>query len=177
VIFPGMVRIMKREGMKHQFEALLHEHRKMILKLAAAFTRRPQDRQDLAQEITIQLWRAFPRFDPERARFSTWMYRIALNVAISQFRRDTGSVAGHTEALEEHHLNRIASQQPDPEGDERLCALWELIEKFEPLNRALIVLYLEDRSYAEIAEIIGISQTNVATKISRIKQTLRQQMK
>lgn len=105
------------------------------------------------------------------------MYRIALNVAISQFRRDTGSVAGHTEALEEHHLNRIASQQPDPEGDERLSALWALIEKFEPLNRALIVLYLEDRSYAEIAEIIGISQTNVATKISRIKQTLRQQMK
>jgi RNA polymerase sigma-70 factor (ECF subfamily) len=163
--------------MKHQFETLLREHRKIIFKLAAAFTRQPEDRQDLAQEITIQLWRAFPRFDPARARFSTWMYRIALNVAISQFRRDTGSLAAQTEPLEDHHLNRIASQQPDPEGDERLAALWELIDKFEPLNRALIVLYLEDRNYAEIAEIIGISPTNVATKISRIKQTLRQQMK
>jgi RNA polymerase sigma-70 factor (ECF subfamily) len=163
--------------MKHQFEALLHEHRKIIWKLAAAFTRQPQDRQDLAQEITIQLWRAFPRFQPEQARFSTWMYRIALNVAISQFRRDTSSLAARTEPLEDHHLNRIANPQPDSEDNERLDALWALIDQFEPLNRALIVLYLEDRSHAEIAEIIGISPTNVATKISRIKQTLRQQMK
>ncbi len=158
------------------FEELLNEHRKIIFKLAATFTRQPEDRQDLAQEITIQLWHSFARFDPQRAKFSTWMYRIALNVAVSRLRRDTTLLARRTEPLADRHLDRIPSHAPDVAGDERLTALWALIDQFEPLNRALILLYLEDRSYSEIAEIVGISESNVATKISRIKQSLRQKM-
>jgi RNA polymerase sigma-70 factor (ECF subfamily) len=153
------------------FEALLTEHRKIIFKLSAAFARNAEDRKDLAQEITVQLWRSFATYDERRAKFSTWMYRIGLNVAISQLRRHRNSLV---EPLSHYHLETIAGNQPGPEEDERISALWAFINQLDALNRALMLLYLDDHSYAEIAEILGISETNVATKLSRIKQKLRQ---
>lgn len=155
-----------------QFEQRLAEHRRLIAKVASVYAAGAEDRRDLEQEICVQLWRAYPGYDERRARFSTWLYRIALNVAISQLRR-----GGHAplEPLQPHHLETIGADQA-PECDERLVALYVFIGQLEPLNRALILLYLEDRSYAEIAEVLGISETNVATKLSRIKQTLRDRM-
>jgi RNA polymerase sigma factor (sigma-70 family) len=162
------------EGQDQQrFEALLSEHRKIIFKLVATFARDVEDRKDLAQEVIVQLWRSFGQYDERRAKFSTWLYRIALNVAISQVRRERRSVASRAEPLEEHHLERIASVEPDRDDDERVVELWAFIDQLDALNRALMLLYLEDRSYAEIGEILGISETNVATKINRIKQKLR----
>jgi RNA polymerase sigma-70 factor (ECF subfamily) len=102
------------------------------------------------------------------------MYRIALNVAISQARR--WREADRLEPLDTHHLETIGGGEPIAEQDERLAALRAFIGQLDPLNRALILLYLEDRSYAEMADILGISQTNVATKIGRIKHKLRGQM-
>jgi RNA polymerase sigma factor (sigma-70 family) len=160
---------------QHRFEVLLREYRKIIFKVVAIYARDAEDRSDLTQEICAQLWRSFGSYDERRARFSTWMYRIALNVAISQVRRDRNSPADRIEPLDEHHLERIAGDEPIIEQDERITALYAFIGHLDTLNRALILLYLEDRSYAEIADILGISETNVATKISRIKQKLRGQ--
>lgn len=158
-----------------QFEQRLTEHRRLIAKVASVYAAGAEDRRDLEQEICIQLWRAYRSFDERRARFSTWLYRIALNVAISYLRREQGRDAGRLEPLEQHHLDTLGGEEP-PERDERLAALYAFISRLDPLNRALILLYLEERSYAEIADVLGISETNVATKLGRIKQTLRGQM-
>ena len=158
-----------------RFEALLHEHRRIIFKVAGLYSRNVADRDDLIQEIATQLWRAFGSFDERRAKFSTWLYRIALNVAISQARQARWSDAGRFEPLQAHHLETIGGDGI-AEPDERLPALYAFIGQLDPLNRALILLYLEDRSYSDIADVLGISETNVATKINRIKQTLRGQM-
>lgn len=159
---------------QHAFEQRLKEHRRLVAKVASVYAAGAEDRRDLEQEISVQLWRAYPGYDERRARFSTWLYRIALNVAISQVRRRALRV-DQLEPLQPHHLDTIGAEEA-PERDERLIALYAFIGELEPLNRALILLYLEDRSYAEIAEVLGISETNVATKLGRIKQILRDRM-
>lgn len=161
---------------KRNFEALLHQHRGVVFKVAGLYSRSVPDRDDLVQEINAQLWRSFGRYDEARAKVSTWMYRIALNVAISQARREHWSEADRFEPLQLHHLETVGGGEEIAEPDERLTALYAFIAQLDSLNRALILLYLEDRSYGEMAEILGISETNVATKISRIKQKLRDQM-
>ena len=158
---------------QRRFEALLHEHRKIVFKVVAIYARKAADRHDLEQEICMQLWRSFGSYDEGRARFSTWLYRIALNVAISKLRRDRKSLDGRIESLDDVHLETIASYEPSSEENDRLEILYALIGRLDALNRAVILLYLEDRTYAEIADILGISETNVATKINRIKQKLR----
>ncbi len=167
---------MKAREQQQRFEVLLHEHRKIVFKVAGLYSRTAADRDDLVQEISTQLWRSFGGYDVARAKFSTWMYRIALNVAISQLRRQRWSEADRFEPLQMQHLETVAGGEDVAEPDERLTALYAFIGQLDPLNRALILLYLEDRDYAEMAEILGISATNVATKISRIKQKLRGQM-
>jgi RNA polymerase sigma factor (sigma-70 family) len=161
---------------QRRFETLLQEHRRIVFKVAGMYSRNAADRDDLAQEIGAQLWRSFGAYDEARAKFSTWMYRIALNVAISQARRERRSPSDRFEPLQAHHLETIGGDELGHEQDERLAALYAFIGQLDPLNRALILLYLEDRNYAEMAEILGISETNVATKIGRIKQKLRGQM-
>lgn len=154
-----------------RFAALWREHQGIVLKVASVYARSAEERRDLAQEIGAQLWRSFAGYDPRRAKFSTWLYRIALNVAISTLRRESGR-DGRFEPLDEHHLDTIASESAT-EPDERIGALYAFIGGLDALNRALMLLYLEDRSYAEIAEVLGISVTNVATRINRIKHKLR----
>lgn len=153
------------------FNELLQRHRKIVFKVANTYSRDPHDRADLAQEIAAQLWRAFRSYDCERS-FSTWMYRIALNVAIS-FRRSSGQREQHTVPLDEVHHDTISAADIQPEDAARVDELYRVIDQLDPLNRALLLLYLEERSYAEIGDILGISQTNVATKISRLKQRIR----
>jgi len=157
-----------------RFQNLLREHERIVFKVAGLYAAHAEDRRDLAQEIALQAWRSFARYDAQRAKFSTWLYRVALNVAISQLRAD-GTWNGRLEPLEAHHLEGIGGESM-PEPDERLATLHALIEELDALNRALMLLYLEDKSYAEIAEILGISETNVATKLGRIKQKLRERM-
>jgi RNA polymerase sigma factor (sigma-70 family) len=160
--------------LQHRFESLLREHRKIVLKVAAMYARHAEDRRDLEQEIYAQLWRSFAGFDERRAKLSTWMYRVALNVAISEVRR-AGPSTGRNEALDDAHLERLAGDEPNIDQEQRLSALHSFIGRLDPFNRALILLHLEERSYAEIADILGITETNVATKINRIKQKLRDQ--
>ena len=158
---------------QRQFESLLQEHRRIVFKVASVYARGSEDRSDLAQEIAVQLWRSFGSFDAARAKFSTWMYRVALNVAISHARQVARD--DRLEPLDAAHLE-LSGDADVSQPDERLVALYAFIGGLDPLNRALILLYLEDRSYAEMAEILGLSETNVATKLGRIKQKLRGQM-
>lgn len=160
---------------RSHFQKLLQEHEGIVFKVVRLYAQHAEDRRDLAQEISLQAWRSFARFDPHKAKFSTWLYRVALNVAISQLRKTTGAWNGRLEPLEQHHLESIGAE-PISEPDERQAVLYDFIGRLDALNRALILLYLEDKSYAEIAEILGITETNVATKIGRIKHTLRGQM-
>jgi RNA polymerase sigma factor (sigma-70 family) len=157
-----------------EFHALLEAHRRIVFKVAGTYARHPEDRADLAQEIAAQLWRAFPGYDPARS-FSTWMYRIALNVAISQV-RNRSLRHGLVEPLDEAHAE-VAGDDGDGHGTaEAARVLQRLIAGLEPLDRALLLLYLDERPQREIAEVLGITESNVATKIGRLKQRLRQQM-
>lgn len=150
-----------------QFEALFQSHQAIVFKVANTYCWRHDDRADLAQEIVAQLWRAWPRYDPTRS-FTTWMYRIALNVAISFVRKEVRRREASVPFDETAH--DVAAE---PDVSDRLRRLQSFIERQAPLDRALLLLYLEDRSQREIAEILGITATNVSTKINRLKQKIR----
>jgi RNA polymerase sigma-70 factor (ECF subfamily) len=158
------------EGLHAGFAALLERHRGIVLKVAGSYCRDPDDRADLAQEIAAQLWRAYPDYDPARS-FSTWMYRIALNVAIS-FVRGRAHRQRYTQELDAAH-DEFADMGDDPEAALRLRTLQQVIARLAPLDRALVLLYLDERSHREVADILGLSEGNVATKLSRIKQRIR----
>ena len=153
-----------------RFAELLEQHRRMVFKVANTYAR-ASEREDLAQEIAAQLWRAYPRYDPART-FSTWMYRIALNVAIS-FLRSDGRHRRHAVPLDEVVHDLADDSASDHEADEQVRLLHRFIATLEPLNRALLLLYLDERSTREMAEVLGISESNVTTKIGRLKQRLR----
>lgn len=148
-----------------RFAELIERHRGILVKVAAMYCRNRADREDVAQEIVTQLWRAYPKYDATRP-FSTWMYRIALNVAISFVRTNSAHVR-HTVALDDTHDVEDSSTGED---DERLRLLYAFVAQLDALNRALLLLYLDEHSYRDIAVILGITETNVATKISRLKQ-------
>jgi RNA polymerase sigma-70 factor (ECF subfamily) len=150
-----------------RFETLLDDHRRIILKVVGGFAWQPEDQQDLAQEIRVQLWRAFPKYDSTRT-FSTWMYQVALNTAISWSRQ---AKLHKSRFVEVESLTEIPAN-PQPEEDESLH-LYELIESLDEISRALLLLTIDNRSHAEIGEILGISPGNVATKISRLKARLK----
>ncbi len=153
-----------------RFQTLFDLHRGIVGKVAFTYSRNVEDRHDLEQEIALQVWRAFPRYDPARP-FATWMYRIALNVGIS-FARD--SFRGpRVVPLDEQTL----SVEPPAEPDDRLTALQRFMNQLDHLNRGLLLLYLDDRSYRDIADVLGVSETNVATKLQRLKQRLREAAK
>ncbi len=156
---------------RDRFQTLLAKHEKIVFKVAAMYCRNTEDRRDLAQEICVQAWRSFGRYDTARS-FSTWMYRIALNVAIS-YARQAGQRERHSVALDETALDVADDNVTLHEPDESVRALHAFIDQLDALNRALMLLYLEDRSYREIAEVLGITETNVATKINRLKQRIR----
>lgn len=156
------------------FLQLLEGHSGIIRKVAAGYSSGAADRHDLMQEITLQLWKAYPRYSPERP-FSTWMYRIALNVAISSLRRSSHP-ARQTISLEETGIDVADNLPSAPEADERVALLQQVIATLEPLDRGLLLLYLDEKSYREIAAILGLTETNVATKLNRLKQRVREEM-
>ncbi len=159
---------------EREFESLLHTHRAIVFKIVNTYCWRPDDRSDLAQEIATQLWRAWPKYDSART-FTTWMYRIALNVAISFVREDVRQRRVSVPLNESLHDTPVASRA-DPDSEDRLARLQTFIERQAPLDRALLLLYLEDKPQKEIADILGLSQTNVSTKINRLKQRLRSEI-
>ena len=158
--------------LQERFQTVVDQHKKILYKVCNSYCRNRDDRDDLAQEIIIQLWRSFGKFD-ERYRFSTWMYRIALNVAISFYRRENTRTR-YVISDEQHLLEAIDEAKDQPE---EIRFLYEFIDGLDPLNKALVLLYLDGNNYQEIAEVLGISETNVATKISRLKSKMKQEFR
>lgn len=161
---------MPKTEAQDRFVALLEEHKRILYKVASSYCRNPADRQDLVQEMAVALWKSFGRYD-DRFPFSTWMYRIALNVAISfyrsEVRRTRHAVQSGDSVLE------VAVELESETPDDGLQVLQSLMQQLGELDRALLILYLDENSYETIARILGISETNVGTKIGRIKQRLR----
>lgn len=161
---------MSKPEVQDRFVALLEEHKKILFKVASSYCRNPADRQDLVQEMVVALWKSFGRYD-DRYRFSTWMYRIALNVAISFYRSEVRRTRHNVPAGD--FLLDIAATGESTAPDDGLRLLQPLMQQLGELERALLILHLDGNRYDTIAEILGISETNVGTKISRIKQKLR----
>ncbi len=155
----------------YDFELIIEQNKGILYKVANAYCKNPDDRKDLVQEMIIQLWGAFRTFN-NLSKVSTWIYRVALNVAISYYRRD----------LKRKNLNvslsdsliEITPEHDQPEKtDEQIDQLQKFITELTDLDRALILLYLEEKSQKEIAEILGLTEANVSTKVGRIKEKLR----
>ena len=163
----------KQKNEHTRFLAELEAHKKILYKVSRIYCAIPADRQDLIQEMVIQLWRSFDKFDG-RSKFSTWMYRVALNVALTWVRDQHH--ARNTVSLDEDILDTtLIDEASDDMPPEVGVFLNQLLNQLGELDRALILLYLEGHDHETIADILGLTNTNVATKIGRIKQKLQQQ--
>ena len=154
-----------------RFLAALEAHRGILYKVARAYGRSAADREDIVQETVVQLWRAFPKYDPAY-KFSTWMYRIAVNVAITHYRSERRRIRD-TVPLEDYGLDIAAADALFDDAGDNIRALRQMINGLDELNRALILLFLEGFSSEEIADVVGISASNVSTRINRLKIKLQ----
>lgn len=154
------------------FKEWLKHHKGVLFKITRAYANSSEDRDDLFQEITLQVWRSVPNFRGESA-VTTWLYRIALNTALrwrSKENRQPASAQSHT-----GNLNLIR-QDSDYKND-RIEWLYEQIGKLNEIDRSLCLMVLDELSYQEMASILGITESNVAVKIHRIKKYLSEQSK
>src|SRR5258708_713674 len=151
----------------------MNDNRGILYKICRMYGATESDRQDLFQEIVIQLWRSYPGFRGE-SKFSTWLYRIALNTAISDLRKQRQHVTFVDPDLLPTQLQDI---QYSTEKEEQLQSLYAAINRLTELEKALTMLYLEDKSYGEMEDILGIPQNNLRVKMNRIKEKLRKMTK
>ena len=159
-------------GDENKFIKLINEHQGLIHKVCIMYESDRDVRNDLFQEIVLQLWRSFRSFRGE-SKITTWMYRIALNTAISGYRKQTRNVK--TEDLNEMHFN-ISEQYSAEDGQENVQRLHLAIRQLSDIERAMVMMALEEISYDEIAETIGITQNNVRVRMNRIREKLRRIM-
>lgn len=158
---------MTQERTHKQFLELIKKHQSILHKICFIYCRNRSDREDLQQEIILQLWKSFPSFQGNAA-FSTWMYRVALNTAINQTRKpgllidSSSSPELSYDPSESYHLS------------EEIQILYRAISRLKKIEKAIILLWLEERSYEEIAEMIGITVKHVSVKLVRIKTRLAQ---
>ena len=151
------------------FYSSLENHKAILHKICNSYSKNNEDRSDLFQEIIIQIWHSIERYDP-KYKMSTWIYRISLNTAISFYRKHKNRDKESTIQFDD--LFSI-DDSLDIEKDPIIEQLHEYIEALNGMNKALILLYLDDYNYHTISEILGISVSNVGTKIARIKSTLK----
>lgn len=172
LLLPVRLSIRSSDGSPQaRFEAHLTPHRALVRKVAATYCAHPEDRRDLIQEIHTQMWRSFGRYDATRP-FATWAYRIALNVAISHVRQA---------AYRGDRMASYDSQDAEPvdpgtlstDADDRVRMLYGVVAKLDPFDRALVLLHLEGYRHAEIADVLGLSATNVSTRLSRLRTHLQ----
>ena len=160
--------MLDKELHKKEFTALIEENQGIIFKVSGMYCDNEACRKDLFQDILLQLWRSYPTYN-HKSKFSSWMYRVALNTAISQFRKVTKSKIDLVQELP------IIPTTEDSysEKEEREKVLHTAINKLSKAEKTIIILYMDDYSYEEISDIIGISTTYVGVKINRIKPKLQ----
>lgn len=158
---------MNKEDLEKPFIALITEYQRIIYKVCYVYAMDDYTLEELYQETVINLWKAFPKFRGD-SKVTTWVYRIAMNTCISYIRKS--SIRPATIPITFHLETTL------PDEDERnayLRELYRMISQLDKLERALILLWLEDKSYKEIADIMGITKNNVAVKLNRVKEKLK----
>jgi RNA polymerase sigma-70 factor (ECF subfamily) len=154
---------------KSRFLELVEENQDIIHKTCRLYAANRADREDLAQEIVCQLWKSYRTFRGD-SRFSTWMYKIAINTALLTLRRN--HPRDRARSLRESHACATADTE-DHEREDAIFRLYAAISQLRELDRAIILLHLEQLSYEEIGAVIGISEVNVSVRLVRIKRTLK----
>ena len=155
--------------LEHRFVKLLEANQNIVHKICRLYTNDKDAHDDLFQEITIQLWRAFPKFRGD-SKFSTWMYRVALNTAITLYRKSKLQI--DTQDFESLSF-KIKSEEYDDTTEQQLKLMYDAVKKLNDIDKALVFLYLEDKSYREISGTLGISEVNARVKMNRAKDKLR----
>ena len=158
---------MQESDQRSRFREWYREHQGILLRVARATTRNLSDQEDLIQEIAVQLWNSIPNFKGT-SKASTWIYRVALNTAISWGRKERSQREKRQRVADNLQLLKQTAEPPNP----KLDWLYEQIRQLEPIDRSLILLHLDGQTYQEIADILGISEKNVGVKLSRIRKTL-----
>jgi RNA polymerase sigma factor (sigma-70 family) len=159
--------LQKREA-GNQFEIHIKKHELLIYKICRMYAYTDADRQDLFQDIVIQLWNAYPKFKGE-SKFSTWLYRVAINTAITGLRQKKDFIQSYEHAALPVDISDDNSQH----AEERLHEMYKAIEQLNQIEKAIVMLYLEDKTYEEMEEILGINQGNLRVKMNRLKDKLR----
>jgi RNA polymerase sigma-70 factor (ECF subfamily) len=160
---------MDKQELQQFFQEIIEQHQGILFKVGRAYCPNEEDRQDLIQEMMIQIWQSIHKYN-NQYKISTWLYRISLNVAISFYRKNS-SRANKFSVLNEQ-LGEIPVEDKS-ENEQQLNLLEQFISELKEIDKALMILYLEDKSHTEIAEILGMSVSNVGTKIGRIKDKLK----
>ena len=160
---------MSEKEKNKQFQNLIEQHKGILFKVARTYCQQEEDRQDLIQEIRIQIWRSLDKYN-DKYQISTWLYRISLNVAISFYRKN---VKRHENTISLNEQVSEIKEIDSTEKKEQLNQLMSFIYKLNNLDKALMLLYLESKTHIEIADILGISKSNVGTKIGRIKEKIK----
>ncbi len=157
---------------KKEFIQDIKENEGIIYKIARIYSNNTEDQKDLYQEIVYQLWKSYSSFK-ENSKISTWMYRIALNTAISNLKKEKRK--GSRVSIDNFPLNQM--DQVDTVMEERIALLYAHIKKLSIVERGIILLHLEGKNYDEIATITGFTNTNIGTRLARIKQKIKSQIK
>ncbi|MBK0369143.1 RNA polymerase sigma factor [Flavobacterium agrisoli] len=157
------------KNLEQSFVTQLQENQNIIHKICRLYTDNEDAHKDLFQEITIQLWKAFPKFRGE-SKFSTWAYRVALNTAITLYRKTKRSVNTVTYEGQQHFIKDVDYNY---EEEEQLKLMYQAVHQLNDIEKALIFMYLEDKDYHEISETLGISEVNARVKMNRIKGKLK----
>ena len=160
---------MKDQELRDRFIKLIEKNQGIIFKVSKMYCDNETDQEDLFQDILIQLWNAFPSFKG-KSKFSTWMYRVALNTAIARIRKEKKL---ENEELTPEFKFDIPLSEDESDREDRIRLLHRAISKLNKAEKAIIMLYMDDYSYDEISEIAGISVSNVGVKIVRIKKKLQ----
>ncbi len=155
--------------LEHSFVEQLEEHQNIVHKVCRLYTNNQEAHNDLFQEITIQLWKAFPKFRGD-SKFSTWMYRVGLNTAITLYRKSKRRI--NTSEIELVQFKLKAEPYDDTE-EQQLKLLYQAVHQLNDIEKALVFLYLEDKDYREISETLGISEVNARVKMNRVKTKLK----
>jgi RNA polymerase sigma-70 factor (ECF subfamily) len=154
------------------FIQMIQSHELIILKITRAYALDKEDQKDLYQEVVYQLWKSFSSFRGD-SKQSTWVYRIALNTSIThQKKNKRRRMSPEIEAILQEKLSYV-----DFEKEERIRLLYDQIKQLNLVNKGIILLFLEGKSYEEIAQITGFTATNIGTRLARIKQKIRSTIK
>lgn len=155
-----------------EFSELIQKNQGIIHKICRIYTIKEEDSQDLFQEIVLQLWKSYKSFKGN-SKFTTWMYRVALNTAITLFRKSNRKI--DTQEIDQN-LYKISQDTDYTDKQEQINNLYDAIKKLSEIDRALVLLYLDDLPYKDIAETLGITEVNARVKMKRAKIKLKEIM-